>query len=469
VRDRAPGFGSDVVRFGTAILLVLALNVVQVFIVPRRLGVEAFGEYRVFLLYIGYLGVLHFGLVDGAFLRWVGRPLSLIRREWPIVLRRLALMQLPVLIAAGLAYAFATEQLTRTYLVAFATCAVAANLTAFASFTLQAAGDFQGAGRVTALQPALFAIAVVVFPLASLSSMLSTFVATYAVSAAVGLGRLSGVTAAASPDAQTPSDLAPLSFREFVISGLPVLGAGIATGLSQFADRILVSFAVPVATFAFYGFASSAMALAGVARQTLSRVALTHAARRDGADRAHFLDGMYDLIAVCYGAALVGEPLFEAVVERVLPRYVVSLAIVRALIPGALFWVATTVVVLGTLQTYGNVRRQFAVSVVCAILAAAGAAIALAMGAPLWGVAAAASAGTAVAWLVGVVMAHRVVADSRLASAWRFLGIVTIQSLGLAAALALTTNVLARIALCALIGAAPTISAARRARQHWTD
>jgi len=467
VRDPAPGFGSDVVRFGTAILFVLALNVVQVFIVPRRLGIEAFGEYRVFLLYIGYLGVLHLGLVDGAFLRWVGRPLSLIRREWPIVLRRLALMQLPVLIAAVLAYAFATEQLTRTYLVAFGTCAVAANLTAFASFTLQAAGDFQGAGRVTALQPALFAAAVVVLPLASLSAMLSTFVATYAISAVVGLGRLSGVTRAASLDEPMPSDLAPLSFREFVISGLPVLGAGIATGLSQYADRILVSLALPVAAFAFYGFASSAMALAGVARQTLSRVALTHAARREGETRAVFLDGMYGVIAACYGAALVGEPLFEFVVAHVLARYISSLAIVRALIPGALFWVATTVVVLGTLQTYGNVRRQFAVSVVCAILAVIGAAAALAAGAPLWGIAAAASVGTVIAWFVGVLLTHHVIADARLASAWRFLGLVAVQSFGLGAALLLASNVVARTAICALIVAGPTFVAARGARSLW--
>ncbi len=469
MRDSAPGFGSDVIRFGTAILLVLALNVVQVFIVPRRLGVEAFGEYRVFLLYIGYLGVLHLGLVDGAFLRWVGRPLSLIRREWPVVLRRLALMQLPVLIAAGLAYAFTTEQLTRVYLVAFATCAVAANLTAFASFTLQAAGDFHGAGRVTALQPALFAVAVVALPLTSLSAMLSTFVATYAVSAAVGLGRLSGVTATASSQEPMPSGLAPLSFREFMISGLPVLGAGIATGLSQYADRILVSFAVPMATFALYGFASSAMALAGVARQTLSRVALTHAARREGGARAQFLDGMYDVIAACYGVALLGEPLFEFVVARVLPRYVASLAIVRALIPGALFWVATTVVVLGTLQTYGNVRRQFVVSVVAAVLAATGAAIALASGAPLWGVAAAASAGTAVSWLVGVLVAHRGVPDSGLSSAWRFLGVTVVQSCALAVALAIAGGTLTRMAIVAAIAMLPTLATMRAARDRWRD
>src|SRR5262249_59300503 len=108
-----PRFGSDIVRFGSAVVLALALSVVQVFIVPRRLSVAEYGEFRVFLLYIGYLGVFHLGLVDGAFLRWVGRPRSLIRREWPIVLRRLVAMQLPVLAIAGVASTFGSEGVPR--------------------------------------------------------------------------------------------------------------------------------------------------------------------------------------------------------------------------------------------------------------------------------------------------------------------------------------------------------------------
>lgn len=466
-RDRAPRFGSDVLHFGSAVLLVLVLNIVQVFIVPRRLSVEAYGEYRVFLLYIGYLGVLHLGVVDGAFLRWVGRPLSLIHREWPVVLRRLLLLQVPVLVVAAFAYTFASAGLTRTYVIAFAMCAVAANLTSFASFTLQAAGDFRGAGRVTALPPGLFAIAVVALPLASLGGMLSAFIGTYAIAAAAGLGRLSAVTAQASIDDPASDGLAPLSFRAFMISGLPVLGAGLATGLSQYADRILVSVAVPVATFAFYGFASSTMALSGAARQTLSRVALTHAARREGVERAEFLDGVYDLIAAGFGVALLAEPLFESVVGRLLPRYATALPIVRALIVGALFWVATTVVVLGILQTYGNVRRQFVVSIVGTALAAAGAAIALAMHAPLWGVAAVASAATAVSWAIGVAVTHRVVPDSRPASAARFFAIIAVQSLALAAALGLVSGWVARTAIYALIAVVPTVLAGRAARDHW--
>ena len=58
---------------------------VQVFLIPRRLDVLTYGHYRLFLAYVTYLGLLQFGLVDGAFVRWAGRPRGLIRREWPRV------------------------------------------------------------------------------------------------------------------------------------------------------------------------------------------------------------------------------------------------------------------------------------------------------------------------------------------------------------------------------------------------
>ena len=100
--------GGDILRYGAAIALALGFSVVQVFVIPRRMSVETYGEYRVFLLYIGYLGLLHFGLVDGAFLRWVGRPIPLIRDEWPRVFRRvLAWQSVPV--ATFAFYGFASS------------------------------------------------------------------------------------------------------------------------------------------------------------------------------------------------------------------------------------------------------------------------------------------------------------------------------------------------------------------------
>jgi hypothetical protein len=134
---------------------------------------------------------------------------------------------------------------------------------------------------------------------------------------------------------------------------------------------------------------------------------------------------------------------------------------------GALFWVATTVVVLGILQTYGYVRRQFVVSLLGAAFAGAGAATALSLGAPLWMVAASASAGTAISWMIGVAVTHRVVPDSRPASAVRFVVVTGIQCVALGVALAITSQWIARTLVYAIIAAVPTINAVKEARRHW--
>src|SRR5882762_3721637 len=45
-------------------------GIVQSFWIPKLLSVSDFGFWRAFILYTGYAGMLHLGLVDGALLRW---------------------------------------------------------------------------------------------------------------------------------------------------------------------------------------------------------------------------------------------------------------------------------------------------------------------------------------------------------------------------------------------------------------
>ena len=85
VLDSRLGVGSlrhDLVRYGAAIGTAAAFSAVQVFIIPRQLDVSTYGQYRLFLLFVNYFGLLQFGIGDGAFLRWAGRPAGDIVREW---------------------------------------------------------------------------------------------------------------------------------------------------------------------------------------------------------------------------------------------------------------------------------------------------------------------------------------------------------------------------------------------------
>lgn len=470
-RDAASDAARDVGRYGAAVALAAALGIVQVLVIPRRLDVTTFGAWRVFLVYAAYLGALHLGLADGAFLRWAGRPAGVVGREWRRVAGWLLALQGALLAAAVAALPLvgaplAGARFARAFVVGFAACALSMNATTLAGYALQATGDFRGAGRVAVLGPALFAAAVLLLPLHSIERVIAAYAASFGVAALFGAMRAArlrggdavpGLAGAAAPR--------PLAL---VRDGLPVLGANLAAGVSLFADRVLVSATVPLATFAQYGFASSAMVAASTATQALSRVALSHAARRDAAlgARAAFVDGFHDLVAVLSGIAFLGVPAFELLVARLLPAYVPALPIVRALAVGAPFGVAVHVVLVGTLQSYGLVRRQLALELtgLALVLAACGAC--LAAHRPLWQVAAAASVAAAMTWTVGVVAVRRSVGAARLDAAARFALAAGAQAAALLVALATFAHPAARTLAYAALAAWPTVMVARAARAH---
>lgn len=426
----------DLRRFGSATILAAAIGAVQLFVIPRRLDVATYGAYRVFLVYVGYLGLLHLGLADGAFLRWVGQSPAAIRREWHAVLRWIVVLHAAIMALALAIGALAGDATVRTYAIAFSGFAAAANVSTLGAYALQAAGDFRGASIVAVIPPAAFVALVVLLPMHSLGATCAAYIAGYALAAVVGATRVRRLELAPHP---LPHG-APLEARTLVREGLPVLGANFTAGLSQFADRILVSVSVPMTSFAMYGFASSVMVASSAATQALSRVALSHAGKRPLESRSAFVWRFHDLIAVGFALALTGVPAFERLVRLLVPAYGEALPIVRALVIGAPFWVATHVVLVGTLQACGRVRRQLALELAGLVLVAAGAGSALLAGTPLWGVAAGTTGAAALTWLGGTWFVERSIAARHGVGRWRFVAAVAAQGAALFAALQLSES-----------------------------
>ena len=274
--------GRDLAHFGLSIAIAAALSTVQVFVIPRRLDIVTYGLYRLFLVYVSYVEVLNFGIADGAFLRWAGRRPSAIGREWRVIGRWVLTIQFAVACAALLAAAFIAPSTQRLYLVAFASSALFVNAQVLSSYALQASGDFKAAGRVAILAPGVFVVAVLFLPAHTLVAVLTAYVFALAVAALYAARCVPIVTATNYQDAEIAETSAPKApnIAALIHTGAPVLGASVAAVLSRSADKILVSIATPITSFARYGFASSVMVTANVATLVLSRVALSHAARR---------------------------------------------------------------------------------------------------------------------------------------------------------------------------------------------
>ena len=57
-------------------IINMALGVITSFILPKYLSIESYGYYKVFTLYVSYLGVIHLGFIDGIYLKYGGWELS---------------------------------------------------------------------------------------------------------------------------------------------------------------------------------------------------------------------------------------------------------------------------------------------------------------------------------------------------------------------------------------------------------
>ena len=99
-------FGSDVVvhAVGSGFLLLIAFF--WTIIIPAYLSVENYGYWQLFLLYSGYIGILHLGFVNGILLRWAGKKLSEVGSEIKRALIFLLLEQVVIIAPLSLGLYF---------------------------------------------------------------------------------------------------------------------------------------------------------------------------------------------------------------------------------------------------------------------------------------------------------------------------------------------------------------------------
>jgi hypothetical protein len=84
-------FGTDVLIFSVGQGILLLLGFIQGLIVPKYLSVEDYGYLQIFVLYSSYVGILHLGFIDGAFVRWAGKGIAQVGSELKAAFRFLIL------------------------------------------------------------------------------------------------------------------------------------------------------------------------------------------------------------------------------------------------------------------------------------------------------------------------------------------------------------------------------------------
>jgi O-antigen/teichoic acid export membrane protein len=391
-------------------LISACCGVILTFCVPKFLSVDDFGIWRAFLLYAGYAGLLHLGLIDGALLIWsrdessrsnlLPRSISPLRTLLGRAQRFLILEHLMVFAMAAAAFLLFSRPTFPLVLMALAGYGMLFNLVGLLQVYLQTGFRFSAVAFGMSGPPVLFVLSLGILALTHVT--VARLLAAYLTAWAVTLAGLLWVTYARSAKQPELDDLKPAkpelpspelpnlnvpggiesaqlassepisSWRiglAYIAAGWPIVLANTGFGLMQSADRVTVNITRPLHDFAIYSLSQSTIYVPITILAAVSRVTFSWFARALASGRAALYRSSTRLLALLWMLLLPYYFVVELVVQRFLPRYVPGLAAGRILLLSVLFLSLIQIVQLNTYSLEGR-QRQFFTGSLMAVAAA---------------------------------------------------------------------------------------------------
>jgi O-antigen/teichoic acid export membrane protein len=334
---RASGFAQHVLLFSFANVLALVCNGVLTFLLPRLLPMESYGYYRLFVLYGGFAGVLHLGLLDGALTRWAARP----GRMKPEMLSSLGFLlaeHAAILVPATALLAVLFHGKPWFFLViAIASYAVVFNLSTLGQFALQADKVFGLLSAMTVLNPMLLLASVVALHYwhrLTLNALIAAYILSWLMAAVPVWCFLFRKFHAGRRRAGHIWQTGSYNIRV----GWSVLLALLITNVALSLDRIIVSISFSIREFAIYSLAATALAVVNTIILSVSRVVFPYLS--DGLStetqmRAYWW-GEACLVGL-WAISLTGYFPIHWLITWLLPNYLPSLPVLRLLVLGTGF------------------------------------------------------------------------------------------------------------------------------------
>lgn len=331
-------FVRHVVIHCTANLIALVCNGVLTFLLPRWLSMESYGYYRLFILYGGFAGVLHLGLLDGALIRWAARPQQRMKAELFSTLAFLLAVHAVILIPATAILALLFHRQPWFFLVlTLAAYAVVFNVCSFGQYALQAEKAFTLLSAAIILTPALLLAGVLALHYIGHMTLLTVIVAFISSWLLAGIPVWVSLYSRFRTARPRCRDAWRVGIHNVRI-GWTVVAALLLTNIALSLDRIVVSISYSIRDFAIYSLAATALAVVNTIIFSISRVVFPYVSDRIGQERR--IEGYWlgeAVLVAMWAVGLVGYFPLHWLITRLLPSYVPSLPVLRLLMLGTGF------------------------------------------------------------------------------------------------------------------------------------
>jgi hypothetical protein len=108
----------DLIKVGSVNILVFISGIINAFIIPKYLSISDYSSYKTYLLCVGFIGVLHFGFVDGINLYFGGKDKNEIdKKEFQALFLFILILELFVSILLFIVYLAVSSEIIFLFLI----------------------------------------------------------------------------------------------------------------------------------------------------------------------------------------------------------------------------------------------------------------------------------------------------------------------------------------------------------------
>ena len=351
-------------------IFTLISGILVGFLLPKIMTKADYGFYKTFTLYIGYVGLLHFGFIDGIYLLFAGIKYNELNKEkFRTYTRFLLFFQLIIsLIVVLFSIPFIRNELGIIFFF-IGINIVLASMTSYYQFISQITSRFKELSILNTIRAILNSIAIIILTFLYYFKILNfvsyvTYLTIYTIIVALlviwyAYTYREILFGKASPFKEEKKTL----FKFFKV-GFPLLFANLVSGFILTIDRQFVSILYDIETYASYAFAYNLLSLITTVIAAISVVlyptikVFTDDQLKNNYNRLNSIIAI--VVALCVG---VYYPL-KFIIEQFLPNYSDSIPIFRIILPGLIISSCISMIMFNYYKALNKQARYFVISVI---------------------------------------------------------------------------------------------------------
>ena len=367
----------NIIKVASSNVIKLISGVLVGFVLPKIMGLEDYGLYKTFTLYVTYVGIFALGINDGIYLKFGGKNYNeLDKDEFSSYGRSFIEIEFILSILAIIASLIFFKGEYKFVFIMWAFYMLGSNIISYFQTISQITMRFGELSAVNIVQSILTIVAVLamLFMYKSNGELLSYRIYTVLYSCII-LG-VSIWYAYHYRDILFP---VTRNHRILVISreipffikiGFPLMLANLCSSLILSLDRQFVNVLFDLNTYATYAFAYNLLSLITTATSAVSLVIFPILKRTDESSIEKNYNKLIAIVLILvFFCVLCYFPL-RIIINWFLPKYVDSINIFRVILPGLAITSAITIVIHNYYKTIGKNVRFFIISVIILVISA---------------------------------------------------------------------------------------------------